>query len=469
MIVRFLWALILVVSPFYARAAALIPASFAETAKLIRPAVVNLSIEKKMGVSALAPFGRNGMEGDEFFRRFYGDAPHEFKQSSLGSGVIVDALRGMVLTNNHVVEGADSIHARLHDGTEVDAILVGTDPKTDLAVLKLEDPKNLFAARFGDSDALEVGDWVLAVGSPFGLEQTVSQGIVSAKGRVIGAGPYDNFLQTDAAINPGNSGGPLVDLKGEVIGINTAISTRSGGSEGIGFAIPASMARKVYEELVDKGRVTRGWLGVNIQQLSPTLNRHFGMAKDQKGVIIADVQAGTPAEKAGFKAGDVLLSYEGKPVGDPRELQRRVAESSVGKPVPVVIWRDKAEKTLRVKVGELKDRLDRPRGRLEDAGAKEEGPRLGIEVEALESADAERLGLKAEQGVLVLGVRPGGPAEEAGLRRGDVILELDKARITSPEELKRLTGKLKPGQEVVLKVYRDGHSQYLAMNLEAGK
>lgn len=440
--------------------------SFREVIRKVRPSVVNLSIVRNLRVPGMGG-GRNLPRDpffDQFFGRFFGDIPREhlFRQRSLGSGVILDAAKGVILTNNHVIEQADRITVKLLDGRELEAEVVGRDPKTDLAVLRLKTPpKDLQAAPFGDSDAIEVGDWVLAIGSPFGLEQTVSHGIISAKGRVIGAGPYDDFLQTDAPINPGNSGGPLVDLQGRVIGINTAISTRGGGSEGVGFAIPSNLARKVYAELAEKGRVTRGWLGVQIQDLDAPLARHFGLKEDAKGVLIADVMESGPAREAGLKAGDVVLRYDGKPVEGVRELQRLVAETPVGRKVELRLWRDKAARSLSIRVGDMAEH---------DAESAAAGPResrtarLGVQVRALRPEEARERGV--ELGVVVESVEAGSPAERGGLRAGDVVVELDKARVTTPAEFARLARRLKPGEPAVVRILRGNRGLYLTLQPE---
>jgi len=445
------------------------PSSFSATAKAIKPAVVNISTEKHISLQGFPGLGNGGM--DPFFGRFFEGQgqPQDLKQASLGSGVVIDAARAMVLTNNHVVEHADSIKVKLADGREFDAALVGTDPKTDLAVIRLKGASGLFAAAWGDSEALEVGDWVVAVGSPFGLEQTVSHGIVSAKGRVIGAGPYDNFLQTDAAINPGNSGGPLVNLKGEVVGINTAISTESGGSEGVGFAIPSSIARRVSAELMASGKVVRGWLGINIQALTPALARGFGLADAAKGVLVADVSAGGPAAKAGLKPGDVVLAINGQAVSEPRELQRLVAASPVGQPAKLDVWRDKAALALSVKLGRMDDKEPGKGSLAGDAAASDGKPgRLGLGLRGLEEAERSQLGLKEPGGVLVESVEPGSAAEAAGLKAGDVILEMEGHQPASAEAFKAQADKLKPGQESVLRVFRAGHSEYLSLAVPKG-
>src|SRR5438477_10257519 len=317
--------------------------SFAGVAEIIKPAVININTGSKVG--GLGSGGRTPFEeffGEDFFRRFFGDAPERIPQRSLGSGVIVDAT-GIALTNSHVAEKATEIEVITLDGGKHKAKVVGLDKKTDLAVLKLDDGKGQFKyARLGDSDKMQVGDWVIAVGSPFGLQSTVTAGIVSAKARQLGQGPFDDFLQTDAAINPGNSGGPLVNMQGEVIGINTAIVA---GGSGIGFAIPSNMARKIYTELSTKGRVTRGWLGVSIQPLTAELARSFG-SKDGKGVLISDVVPDSPAGKAGLKPGDILLEFEGKKTEAPADLQRSVGLASPGQEAKMKVWRDQGEKTI---------------------------------------------------------------------------------------------------------------------------
>ena len=466
-------ALLCLLAPAFLRADAVasLP-SFKEVARRVRPAVVNLSVVKNVKASGM------GLGMDPFMQQFFGrffDQPGEggegqgqgmgreqtFKQRSLGSGVIVDAQAGYVLTNNHVVEDADGITVKLADKRELAGTVVGRDPKTDLAVVKIKDASGLVAAPFGDSDAIDVGDWVLAVGSPFGLEQTVTHGIISAKGRVIGEGPYDDFLQTDASINPGNSGGPLVDLAGEVIGINTAISTHSGGSEGVGFAIPSDLARTIYRELVSKGKVVRGWLGISIQDLEPTLAVHFGLAKDAKGVLVADVMDKGPAAAAGLRPGDVIQAFDGKAVDGVRELQRLVAATPVGEQATLGVWRDSAARTLTVKIGNM-DLADGAAGQ-DSAGDRGPAPKLGLEVRPLTPEEAGQHHLDA--GAVVQSVEGGSPAEEAGMQPGDVIVEMEKAKVSGPSDLARLARKLKAGDAAVLRVQRGGRSLYLTLQL----
>ena len=366
--------------------------SFAKVAEAIKPAVININTVSKGG----GPGGRTPFEeffGEEFFRRFFGDVPERIPQRSLGSGVIIDP-SGIALTNAHVVEKATEIEVITIDGSKHKAKVIGADKKTDLAVLRLDDGKGKFAyARVGDSDKMQVGDWVIAVGSPFGLQSTVTAGIISAKARQLGQGPFDDFLQTDAAINPGNSGGPLVNMQGEVIGINTAIVA---GGSGIGFAIPSNMARKIYTELSTKGRVTRGWLGVSIQPLTAELARSFG-SKDTKGVLISDVVADSPAGKAGLKPGDILLEFEGKKTEAPADLQRAVALAAPGTDVKMKVWREGGEKTLDVKIGEAPDEKEPkqpPSGRVTPST-------LGLDVRPLTPEIARQLNLKSTDGVIV--------------------------------------------------------------------
>src|SRR4030066_441126 len=331
--------------------------SFVAVAKEMNPAVVNISTEKmvKGGENVFRHYFGPGSPdprdffGDDFFDRFFGEQPEkEHKERSLGSGFIISQ-DGYILTNNHVVAGADKIKIRLSNEKEYNGKIIGKDEKTDVAVIKVETKENLPFVSLGDSDFLEVGEWVMAIGNPFGLEHTVTVGVVSAKGRVIGAGPYDNFIQTDASINPGNSGGPLFNTKGEVVGINTMIFSPSGGNVGIGFAIPVNMAKELLPQLREKGKVTRGWLGVMIQHVTPELAESFGMSKE-KGALIADVVKGSPAEVAGIKRGDIVLRYNGNDVDKMNDLSRLVAATLVGKEVELLILREGKEMRVKVKI-----------------------------------------------------------------------------------------------------------------------
>ncbi len=433
----------------------LIPRSFKKVAKKVKPSVVNVSTLQVLKRRS-SPYGGDPFFSDDFFERFFGVPKGDLKRRSLGSGTIVHK-DGYILTNNHVVARADEITVKLFNEDEREAEVIGTDPETDLAVIKI-DAGGLTPAELGNSDAIEVGDWVLAMGSPFGLEQTVTQGIISAKGRIIGAGPYDDFLQTDAAINPGNSGGPLVDLSGRVIGINTAISSTSGGYEGVGFAIPITMARKVYNDIVKQGKVTRGWLGVGIQELTPELAKHFGV---KKGVLISQVFDGSPAEKAGIKRGDVVVEFGGERIDDFRALQAKVAETEVGKKVKVKVVRGGSEKTLRVKTAERD--IEKAAGGKEYS-RKESG--LGIIAGNITPEAARQFGIKAKEGAVVLSVTAGSPADSAGVMRGDVIHEVNGKRVHNLNEFESRAEGLKKGDEVVFLIERGNSMVYLAFTVE---
>jgi len=359
------------------------------------------------------------------------------------------------------VEKATEIEVVTLDGGKHKAKIIGLDKKTDLAVLKLDDGKGSFKyARLGDSDRIQVGDWVLAVGSPFGLQATVTAGIISAKARQLDQGPFDDFLQTDAAINPGNSGGPLVNMQGEVVGINTAIVA---GGSGIGFAIPSNMARKIYTELRDKGRVTRGWLGVSIQPLSPELVRAFG-AKDSKGVLVNEVVPDSPAAKAGLKPGDILLEFDGRPMEGPGDLQRAVGFTSPDRTAKVKVWRDQSEKMLEVKVGQAPDERqalqERPSGRARSA--------LGLEVRPVTPEIARQLNLRSSDGVVVVRVEDGAAAAEAGVQRGDVIKQLNGQTVRTMADFERLTREVKDGDPLTVLLQRGSMSLYVAFRVGRG-
>ncbi|HET7874125.1 MAG TPA: DegQ family serine endoprotease [Methylomirabilota bacterium] len=432
--------------------------TFAQVVETVAPAVININTVTR------AQSGRTPIEeffGEEFFRRFFGDIPgREQVQRSLGSGVIVDP-SGIALTNAHVVERATEIEVVTADGKKHKAKLVGVDRRTDLAVLRLQGAGPYAAVTLGDSDKIKVGDWVLAIGSPFGLQQTVTAGIVSAKGRQIGQGPFDDFLQTDAAINPGNSGGPLVNMSGEVVGINSAILSRIGQNAGIGFAIPSNMARRIYTELAAKGKVTRGWLGVSIQPLTPELAKGFAL-KEPNGVLISDVVAESPAEKAGILAGDIIVEFERKKVDTPQDLQKAVAATQPGKAVPVKVWRDKGEKTLQITIGETP----------EDTVALKSSNRgkglLGLEVRPITPDIARQLNLRSAEGVVVFNVDEESAAAEAGLQRGDVIREVNRQRIRSLQDFERATKDIKAGDRVTVLLQRGGQSLYVAFSIARG-
>jgi serine protease Do len=435
--------------------------SFAAVAETIKPSVININTVSRSAFQGRTPFEE--FFGEEFFRRFFGELPERIPQRSLGSGVIVDP-KGIALTNAHVVERATDIEVITLDGSKHKAKIVGLDRKTDLAVLRLDDGKATFrAAKLGDSDRTQVGDWVLAVGSPFGLQATVTAGIISAKARQIGQGPFDDFLQTDAAINPGNSGGPLVNMQGEIIGINTAIVA---GGSGIGFAIPSNMARKIYTELLDKGRVTRGWLGVQIQPLTPELAREFS-AKDVRGVLVSDVVPDSPAAKAGIQRGDVLIEFDGKKLETPVDLQRAVGLFSPGQSARLKVWRDKGEKSVEIKVGEAPDEREareRPSGR----------PRslLGLEVRPITPELAQRFNLKSTEGVFVARVEEGSAAAEAGIQRGDIVKQIKRqnvlTNVRSLSDFERATRDVKEGDQVAFLLQRGQMSLYVAFTVSRG-
>jgi|Deesub1362A_J573_1020465.scaffolds.fasta_scaffold00268_25 serine protease Do len=422
----------------------------------VRPAVVNISTTRKIRIRGLqGPF-----LDDPFFRRFFGDdfyrwfdQPRERMTTSLGSGVIVDE-KGYILTNNHVIKDADEINVTLYDEREFKGEVIGTDPKTDLAVIKI-DADNLPTIPWGDSDKLQVGETVLAIGSPYGLSQTVTSGIVSAKGRAnVRIADYEDFIQTDAAINPGNSGGPLINIKGELVGINTAIFSTTGGYQGIGFAIPSNMAKTVLESLIKEGRVIRGWLGVTIQPVTKELAEQFKL-KDEKGVLISDVLENSPAEKAGLKRGDIVIEYEGKEVEDPINLRNMVAGTPPGKKVKIKVIREGKEKTITVTIEELSEE---EKGLL---GAYDNVLR-GVHVQDVTPELRRSLGIPRRlRGVIVTDTEEGSP-----LRRGDLIMEINRQRITSVKDYDRVVSKIRRGSDVLLLIYRDGSVFYMTISDE---
>ena len=409
----------------------MIPDSFSELASTAGAAVVNIQVEKAVqGRPAGMPFGKMPF-GDERFKEFFGGQEHpdqERKQGGLGTGFIIDKA-GYIITNNHVVENADSIKVVLKDEREFKGEIVGRDPQTDLALVKIEAKGDLPAVPLGSSSELKVGEWVVAIGNPFGLENTVTAGIVSAKGRVIGSGPYDDYIQTDASINPGNSGGPLLNLDGEVVGINTAILAQG---HGIGFAIPINMAKNVVAQLKGNGEVTRGWLGVSVQDLKGDLAKYYGV-EDKGGVLVAEVVAGDPADKAGIKAKDVITKVNGDKVSTSRELTGRTATLSVGETAKITLVRDGKEMTLPVTVGKRAFSLASADAPVKEK-AKESG--YGMQVSDITPELARRLKLNGEKGVVIMGVAPGSKAEKAGVRQGDLVLEVNRKGVESVAELK---------------------------------
>jgi serine protease Do len=411
------------------------PGSFADLAEKVKPSVVNIGTTKVVKGGMRSPFGGGApferYFGDEFFDRFFGDAPRrEFKQQSLGSGFIISS-DGYIFTNNHVVEHADKIIVKLSDGREYEAKVIGKDAKTDIALIKIKPSESLPVAEIGDSDKLRVGDWVLAIGNPFGLEQTVTAGIVSAKGRVIGAGPYDNFIQTDASINPGNSGGPLFNMEGKVIGINTAIVAQG---QGIGFAIPVSMAKNILPDLKSKGKVSRGWMGVSVQDITEDMARSLQL-KERRGAIISEVFKGDPAERAGIRAGDVVTEINGRKIKDTHDLLLSIASFHVGDKVSIKVIRDGREMTFQVTVVERKDQ---PEVAAAKGGTYEQ---FGIAVEDITPEIARYLGIPKNTGIIVVRVQNGSPAEEVGIQPQDIILQVNKIKITSVKEFVREVSK----------------------------
>jgi serine protease Do len=421
------------------RTAALLP-SFAHIVTEAKPAVVNIATTQTVKTPTTPPFlGPSPFGGEspfeEFFRHFFPDTPRTFKRQSLGSGFVIDS-RGIIVTNHHVVDQAEEIIIRLEE-EEFKAKVLGSDPATDLAVLKIKTSRTLPTLSFGNSDQLQVGDWVIAIGNPFGLSQTVTAGIVSATGRVIGQGPYDDFIQTDASINPGNSGGPLLNARGEVIGINTAIFSQTGGNIGIGFATPSNLARDIAKKLQAKGKIVRGWLGVTIQELDEDLAKAFGLSEKQ-GALVADVEKGSPADKAGIRRGDVIMSFHGKPLKSIQDLSREVATADPGTKTEIEIIRKDKRQTLTAKIGEQPSK-----GRGEQKEEKSADNKLGLFIAPLTPDVARELGIPVDSGVLVQGVQAGSPADKAGLQGGDVILEVNRKAVSSVEELRELIQKTK--------------------------
>jgi serine protease Do len=391
---------------------------------------------------------------DTHSRTFFGprgdDNPsRDFRQRSLGSGFIIDK-DGYIVTNNHVIEDADEIKVRLSNDKEFDAEIVGRDEKTDLALIRIAPSAGLKPLKMGDSDDQKVGSWVVAIGSPFGLEQTVTAGIVSAKGRAIGAGPYDDFIQTDASINPGNSGGPLINMQGEVIGINTAIVA---SGQGIGFAIPVNLAKGILQQLKDKGAVTRGWLGVGIQNLTPELKDYYGIDRG-KGVLVTEVYEGQPAEKGGIEVGDVIIAVNGESVDTSRDLSSTIAGLPVGDKASIRLLRDNREKTVHVTLGK---RSEGERLALGKSGDVDND--LGLKLSELNTDMAARLGLENDaEGLLVAGVRSDSKAAEAGLRTGDLIVEMNREPINSLGDYNKQLSRMKKGDTVrfLIKRMREG-------------
>jgi serine protease Do len=430
------------------------PPSFAAIAKRTMPIVVNISTTTQRSAR-----GGSNDPLEEFFGRFFGEVPsRENSSRSLGSGILISK-DGEILTNFHVVRSADTIKVKLADQTEYDARLVGKDDRTDLALIKVrKSGGNLPFARLGISSQLEVGDWVMAIGNPFGLEHTVTAGIVSAKGRVIGAGPYDNFIQTDASINPGNSGGPLINALGEVVGVNSAIFSQGGGNIGIGFAIPIDLAKKVTDQLRKNGRVIRGWLGIRAQDVTPQMAASAGITRPAAEMaVVTEVAENSPAAEAGIKTGDLIVELNGKPVPKSHELPSLIADTPPNQKVTLKIIHENKEQTLTVKIGELPDDNDAS----QQLEARD--PEIGVRVQRITPEAARRLGLSSTKGVLVIEVQPGSPADQVGLQPADVIREVNQKPVNNVKDFERVARQGRRGDRILLLVQRGDNAVFFAL------
>ena len=488
LIAALLWALTVAVSGPAAAQPRPAPSSFAELAERLLPAVVNISTsqaapQRQPGARPEMPQFPPGSPFEEFFRDFFDRQQPDQQQpqrrsTSLGSGFIIDAKNGYVVTNNHVIQDADEITVILQDDTNIKAELIGRDPKTDVALLQIKTNHPLVAVPFGDSDAMRVGDWVLAIGNPFGLGGSVTAGIISARQRDINAGPYDDFLQTDASINRGNSGGPMFNLNGEVIGINTAIFSPSGGSVGIGFAIPSNLAKQVVAQLKEFGKTRRGWLGVRIQGVTPEIAESLGLPA-HKGALVASVTPNGPAAKAGIQPGDVVVKFDGKEINEMRRLPRVVAETPIDKAVPIEVWRKGKLQNLQVKVGELEAAEESgllaavpdERRQPQQGPAQKPTEALGLKLTNITPELRQQFEIKPElKGVVVTEVQGNSTASEKGMRPGDVIIEVGQEEVRKPEDV---TGKIQKAKEqgkksVLLLVDRQGDLRFVAIPLGEG-
>lgn len=433
------------------------PNTFMNVAEARKPSVVNISttqvvkrqIPKGFGPH---PFGENDPFW-EFFEKFFGEIPQgDIKKRSLGSGFIISK-DGLILTNNHVIKGATEIKVKLHDELELDAKVIGTDPKTDLALIKINTKNNLPVANLGDSDNLKVGEWVMAIGNPFGLTETVTVGVVSAKGRIIGAGPYDDFIQTDASINPGNSGGPLLNIKGEVIGINSAIYA---GGQGIGFAIPINMAKAVIDDLKTKGKVVRGWLGVMIQKITPDLAKSFNL-KESEGALVSDVVPNGPADKARIRRGDVIIEFNGKEIQSMEMLPRLVAATKPNTKARVIVLRNGKKKKIPVTIGEL------PEKTMEAKASNDIEKTLGMSVQEITPEIRKYFNLKDKKGVIVSNIEQNGLAADAGLSPGDIIKEINRKPVNSIQDYRKLVQNIKEKETVLFLIKRGENTIFVPL------
>ncbi len=428
------------------------PPSFAAIAKKAMPVVVNISTTTQRS-------GRGGNDPiEEFFNRFFGESPpRENSQRSLGSGILISK-DGEILTNYHVVRNADAIKVKLADHTEFEARLIGKDDRTDLAMIKIRrSGGNLPFARLGGSSQLDVGDWVMAIGNPFGLEHTVTAGIVSAKGRVIGAGPYDNFIQTDASINPGNSGGPLINAAGEIVGVNSAIFSQTGGNVGIGFAIPIDLAKKVADQLRKNGKVVRGWLGIRAQDVSPQMASSLGIIRGGEMAVVTEVTEGSPAAEAGIKTSDVVVEFNGKPVPRSHDFPTVIADTPPGQKVTLKILREKKEQTVAIRIGELPDESEASQ-QIEAKDAE-----IGLRVQRITPDAARRLGMNSTKGVMVVEVQPGSPADLVGLEPADVIREVNQRPVNNVKDFQLALRQGRRGDRMLLLVQRGDNAVFFAV------
>lgn len=432
--------------------------------KELKPSVVNISttkVIKRKPFGFRSPFG-NDQQFEKFFEKFFGeDMPEqEFRNKGLGSGFIISS-DGYIVTNHHVISRAEEIEVILENGKKYKAEIIGSDSKTDLALLKIKPEKALPAVKFGDSSVLDIGEPVLAIGNPFGLGHTVTSGIVSAKGRSLGLGAYDDFIQIDAAINPGNSGGPLFNFEGEVVGVNTAIIA---GGQGIGFAIPVNMAKNIVDQLKQSGKVVRGWLGVIVQKLTPELSQSLGLQND-RGALVSDIATGGPAEKAGIKRGDVIVGINDKKIQEMPELPKTIANYKPGNTVTLTIIRDGKSMEVPVKLGEMPTEQKSEQATESQDKAEQ---KMGLIVEQITPQIKNRYGLKSTEGVIVINVMDGSLADQAGFRAGDIIIELNKKKIDSLETYNGILSDIKPGSNFLFLVERQDKTIYLAIKYKKG-